>query len=86
MVGELFCRQRPDSYLFNQISTHPTNGHSNTTPGLAGMLAEQPMEDLDERVYDHIYKVTVDDAGKATLNIDFSEPHTPLPESDGSTP
>jgi phosphohistidine phosphatase SixA len=51
-------------------------GHSNTTPILAGILAHDPQEELDERVYDHIYVVTVDDAGHASLRIDHSDPRT----------
>lgn len=34
-------------------------GHSNTTPVLAGLLAGQEREALDESVYDHLYQVIV---------------------------
>ncbi|WP_420430212.1 gamma subclass chorismate mutase AroQ [Kordiimonas sp.] len=53
-------------------------GHSNTTPVLAGLLVGEDREELDERVYDHIYIVTLADNGSASLTIGYSEPRTVL--------
>ncbi|WP_020400459.1 SixA phosphatase family protein [Kordiimonas gwangyangensis] len=56
-------------------------GHSNTTPVLAGILLKDPMEELDERVYDHIYVLTPGKGGYS-LRVDYSEPRTALPEGE----
>ena len=56
-------------------------GHSNTTPVLAGILLGDPMEELDERIYDHIYVLTPNGSGY-TLRIDYSEPRSLLPEGE----
>ncbi len=53
-------------------------GHSNTTPVLAGLLIGEEFEELDERVYDHIYVVSIADDGTASLSIEYSEPRTVL--------
>lgn len=53
-------------------------GHSNTIPGLVNLLAGTNLEDLDERVYDRVYIVTIAGNGKAELEISYSEPRTPL--------
>lgn len=53
-------------------------GHSDTTPVLAGFLIGENREELDERVYDHIYIVTFAKDGTATLKIEYSEPRTVL--------
>lgn len=53
-------------------------GHSNTIPGLVNLLTGEKFEDLDERVYDRVYIVTLDGHGNAELEIQYSEPRTPL--------
>ncbi|MFT6296122.1 MAG: broad specificity phosphatase PhoE [Glaciecola sp.] len=52
-------------------------GHSNTIPGLVNLLVGTSFEDLDERVYDRVYIVTLDAHGDAELEISYSEPRTP---------
>jgi broad specificity phosphatase PhoE len=52
-------------------------GHSNTIPRLVNLLVGTSFEDLDERVYDRVYIVTLDEHGHAELEISYSEPRTP---------
>lgn len=54
-------------------------GHSNTIPELVNLLSGEAFEDLDERVYDKVYKVTLSNGQHTSLEISFSEPRTPLP-------
>lgn len=53
-------------------------GHSNTIPGLVNLLTGESFEDLDERVYDKVYRVTIAADGATELQISYSEPRTPL--------
>jgi broad specificity phosphatase PhoE len=53
-------------------------GHSNTIPGLVNLLTGENLEDLDERVYDKVYRVTIAADGKTELQVSYSEPRTPL--------
>jgi phosphohistidine phosphatase SixA len=53
-------------------------GHSNTIPGLVNLLSGESFQDLDERVYDRVYIVTLDEHGHAELEVAYSEPRTPL--------
>tara|TARA_B110000090_G_C13242121_1_gene392905 strand:- start:40 stop:378 length:339 start_codon:yes stop_codon:yes gene_type:complete len=53
-------------------------GHSNTIPGLVNLLSGESLQDLDERVYDRVYIVTLDEYGHAQLDVTYSEPRTPL--------
>ena len=53
-------------------------GHSNTTPAMVNLLTGENFEALDERVYDRVYVVTVDSEGKTELEINHTEPRTPL--------
>ncbi|WP_417451459.1 SixA phosphatase family protein [Kordiimonas sp.] len=56
-------------------------GHSNTTPMLVSLLTNEEHEELDERVYDHIYKV-IPKGRRLVSTIHYSEPQTPLPKDD----
>ncbi|MBL4838295.1 MAG: histidine phosphatase family protein [Kordiimonadaceae bacterium] len=51
--------------------------HSHTTPMLAAELTGKPLPELAEHQYDHVYVVTVEDSGKTTLTIQYTEPRTP---------
>ena len=53
-------------------------GHSNTIPRLVNLLTGTNFEDLDERVYDRVYIVSLDEHGHAELEISYSEPRTPI--------
>jgi phosphohistidine phosphatase SixA len=53
-------------------------GHSNTIPELVNLLSGESLQDLDERVYDRVYIVTLDEYGHAQLDVTYSEPRTPL--------
>jgi len=53
-------------------------GHSNTTPQLVNLLTGSQLDDLDDRVYDRVYIVTIDDHGVGHLEIETTEPRTPL--------
>ncbi len=57
--------------------TYLVVGHSNTTAVVAGALSDQPLPDLEEHQYDHVYVVTRSDNGHATLTIKYTEPRTP---------
>lgn len=52
-------------------------GHSNTTPVVAGLLADQKLAELHEHQYDHIYVVTVSDRTGPNLTMLYSQPRTP---------
>ncbi|WP_262692917.1 SixA phosphatase family protein [Kordiimonas aestuarii] len=54
-------------------------GHSNTTPTLVSLLTNEEHEELDERVYDHIYMVTPK-GRRLVSSMAYSEPQTPLPD------
>ena len=56
--------------------THLIVGHSNTTPYLASLLIEEKLPMLTEKQYDRVYIVRIDDNGKATLEMDYTEPRT----------
>lgn len=52
-------------------------GHSNVTPPTVNLFAGTSLADLKDHEYDRIYKVHIDDHGKATMTISYSEPRTP---------
>ncbi len=51
-------------------------GHSNTIPNLVNRLTGENFEDLDESVYDKIYRVTYDQERYISLLIFHSEPRS----------
>lgn len=53
-------------------------GHSNTIPELVNMLTGENMPDLDERVYDRVYRVTLEDGMNTELSITYTDPRTPI--------
>ena len=53
-------------------------GHSNTIPELVNLLTGENMPDLDERVYDRVYRVTLEDGLNTELTITYTEPRTPI--------
>ena len=56
-------------------------GQSNTTPMLVNLLTGEDHDELDERIYDHIYVLTAK-GHKLVSSIHYSEPQTPLPRDD----
>ena len=42
-------------------------GHSNTVPEIVSALSGQPVEPMSETAFDHLYRVTIDSNGVATL-------------------
>lgn len=64
----------PDSVVKAIIEFHKGEqvlivGHSNTTPQLVNIaLGQETFEKLDESVFDTIFEVIIDTAGKATVN------------------
>lgn len=53
-------------------------GHSNTIPGLVNLLTGENFDDLDERVFDKVYVVTLADGSYSKLEIFHSRPRTPI--------
>jgi len=53
-------------------------GHSNTIPELVNMLTGENMPALDDRVYDRVYRVTLEDGLHTELSITYTEPRTPI--------
>ncbi|MFK7863729.1 MAG: histidine phosphatase family protein [Pseudohongiellaceae bacterium] len=53
-------------------------GHSNTIPGLVNLLTGESFSDLDERVYDKVYVVTLEQGEYTKLEILHTSPRTPL--------
>lgn len=53
-------------------------GHSNTIPGLVNLLTGENFNDLDERVYDKVYVITLENGSYSKLEILHSNPRTPL--------
>lgn len=53
-------------------------GHSNTIPELVNLLTGENMPDLDERVYDRVYRVTLEDGLNTELSITYTDPRTPI--------
>ena len=42
------------------------------------MLTGENMPDLDERVYDRVYRVTLEDGMNTELSITYTDPRTPI--------
>jgi phosphohistidine phosphatase SixA len=53
-------------------------GHSNTTPGMVNLITGGSLEDLDERVYDRIFVVTILESGEVELEVIHTQPRTPI--------
>lgn len=54
-------------------------GHSNTIPGLVNALTGENFQNLDERVYDKVYIVTLEAGVYSKLEIIHTEPRTTYP-------
>lgn len=53
-------------------------GHSNTIPGLVNLLTGENFDNLDERVFDKVYVVTLENGSYSKLEIFHSNPRTPI--------
>ncbi|UTW58485.1 histidine phosphatase family protein [Kordiimonas sp. SCSIO 12603] len=62
--------------LKNLEGTYLVVGHSNTTPYLASLLIGEKLPMLNEKQYDRVYIVHIDNDGKASLSMDYTEPRT----------
>ena len=67
------------SRLKTLTGTILVTGHSNTIPGLVNLLTGESFADLDDRVYDHVFIVSVDEEGSARLRVEYTQPRTPVP-------
>ncbi len=64
--------------LKNHSGTVLVTGHSNTIPELVNLLTGENMPNLDDRVYDRVYRVTLEDGLNTELSITYTEPRTPI--------
>lgn len=51
-------------------------GHSNVTPRNVNALTGLNLADLEDHQYDHLYKVTIHDDGRRSLELIYTEPRT----------
>jgi len=50
-----------------QPGVHVIVGHSNTTPQLAALIANEPMEEMPETEYNRLTKIILDETGKTVV-------------------